>query len=278
MNYIISSIILLVVVIIIIYILSIDNNIDKIKNKLKEMFKVAKSKDINYINEADSLILLKYLKSQYGMYDNIMIPKKIFYIKENDYYIMKNIDIIGYNIVNDNIIDTSKTITIKFIPIKNELFIGQYSLFGINGNYYIIDKMDISNTLDNNKMDISNIVYTSDKNDKMDISNISDKNNKMDISNTLDKNNKMDISNISNISNKFISANIDKDINISVPISILKPIPNSIPKPKSNKHDILSKNTTTIDSSDMIPDIIHLSSDSEEIEINIKKKVTFAPL
>ena len=67
----------------------------------------------------------------------------------------------------------------KLFLIKNELFIGQYSLFGINGNYYIIDKMDISNT--------------SDKNNKMDISNTSDKNNKMNIVDTSDKNNKMDI-------------------------------------------------------------------------------------
>ena len=38
MNYIISSIILLVIIMIIIYILSIDNNMYKLKNKFKEMF------------------------------------------------------------------------------------------------------------------------------------------------------------------------------------------------------------------------------------------------
>ena len=118
MNYIISSIVLLVVVIIIIYILSIDNNIDKLKNKIKDIFKVAKSKDINYINENDSLILLKYLKTQYGTFDNIMIPKKIFYNKENDYYIMKNINIICYKIYNNTITEFPHTLTIKFIPIK----------------------------------------------------------------------------------------------------------------------------------------------------------------
>ena len=47
MNYIISSIILLVIIMIIIYILSIDNNMYKLKNKFKEMFTVAGSKDIN---------------------------------------------------------------------------------------------------------------------------------------------------------------------------------------------------------------------------------------
>ena len=29
------------------------------------------------------------------MFDNVMIPKKIFYTKENDYYIMKNILVTG---------------------------------------------------------------------------------------------------------------------------------------------------------------------------------------
>ena len=139
MNYIVSSIVLLVIVIIIIYILSIDNNIDKLRNKFKDIFKVAKSKDINYMNNKDSLILLTYLKKQYNMFDNVMIPKKIFYNKIDDYYIIKNIDMIGYKITGNNINETSQNISIKFIPINNELFIGQYSLFGLNGNYYIIN-------------------------------------------------------------------------------------------------------------------------------------------
>ena len=64
MNYVISSIILLFVVIIIIYILSIDNNIHKFKNKLKELLTVFKSKKVNYLNEKDNSNLLSYIKSQ----------------------------------------------------------------------------------------------------------------------------------------------------------------------------------------------------------------------
>ena len=143
MNYIISSIILLVIIMIIIYILSIDNNMYKLKNKFKEMFTVAGSKDINYINEHDSLILLQFLKAYYNMYDNIMIPKKIFYKKIDDNYIMKEVNIIGYKLgANNNIMNKNHIINIKFTPIKNDLFIGQFSLFGITGNYYVENSVE----------------------------------------------------------------------------------------------------------------------------------------
>ena len=145
MNYIIYSIILLFVILIIIYILSINNNIDKLLNKIKDTFKVIASKKTNYINDNDTSILLKYLKSHFLQYSNIMISKKIFYIKELDStYLLKNIEMIGYQLVNNTTIFSEKkhTLTIKFIPIKNELFIGQNSLFGINGNFYIVEEND----------------------------------------------------------------------------------------------------------------------------------------
>ena len=138
MNYIISSIILLVVVLIIIYLFSIDNNIDRFKNKIKDTCTTIKTEKTNYINESDSMILLQFLKSHYNSYDNILIPKKIFYILDKDEYTMKEFKIIGYKINNTNLFDeVNHTITVKFTPIKNELFIGRYTLFGTNGNYYI---------------------------------------------------------------------------------------------------------------------------------------------
>ena len=151
MNYIISSIILLVVVLIIIYLFSIDNNIDRFKNKIKDTCKTIKSEKTNYINESDSIILLHFLKTHYNSYDNILIPKKIFYTldKEGE-YTLKDINIIGYKINNTFSFDeVNHTITIKFIPIKNELFIGRYTLFGTNGNYYI--ETDINNMHNSNK-------------------------------------------------------------------------------------------------------------------------------
>ena len=172
MNFIISSIILLIIIIIIIYILSIDNNFHKIKNKMKELFSVLKSKNINYINEYDTHILLNFLKSHYK-YGNIMIPKKIYYVKENDYYIMKNVEIICHNVVtSDNINNVEKlTINIKFHVIKNELFIGNYTLFGLNGNYYI-ENIE-QNIKENIKENITNTIKDTIKEDKINNMNTS---------------------------------------------------------------------------------------------------------
>ena len=91
MNYIIFSIVLLVVIIIIIYILSIDNNIDKFKNKIKEVFSVVKSKKINYLNDKDNKNLLLYIKQHLKSDDNIIIPTKIYYEKTNHGYELNNI-------------------------------------------------------------------------------------------------------------------------------------------------------------------------------------------
>ena len=212
MNYIVSSIVLLVIVIIIIYILSIDNNIDKLRNKFKDIFKVAKSKDINYMNNKDSLILLTYLKKQYNMFDNVMIPKKIFYNKIDDYYIIKNIDMIGYKITGNNINETSQNISIKFIPINNELFIGQYSLFGLNGNYYIINDSIPENMPKN-------------------------------MSENMPKN---------------MSENMPKNMPKNIPDNMPKIIPDNMPKIIP---DNMPENNN---SSDMIPDIIQLSSDVDD--------------
>ena len=149
MNYIISSIILLVITIIIIYLLSIDNNIDKFKNKFNETFSTLKSTKINYLNEQDTNILLYFLKSYFQQYDNIMIPKKVFYTndKNNTGYIMEDIEIIGYTFNNNTFNENKHKITVKFILVKNELFIGRYTLFGQNGNYYIEVDNNLSHTI-----------------------------------------------------------------------------------------------------------------------------------
>jgi hypothetical protein len=159
MNYVISSIILLVITIIIIFLLSIDNNIDKFKNKIKDTFSTIKSTQINYLNEYDSNILLHFLKSHYQAYDNIMIPKKVFYTIEKDknVYVMQDIEIIGFKFNNINTFTENKhTITVKFTSIKNELFIGRYTLFGQNGNYYI--ESDSSNLPVNKILSNNNVI------------------------------------------------------------------------------------------------------------------------
>ena len=153
MNYIISSIVLLVVVLIIIYLFSIDNNIDRFKNKIKDTCTTIKTEKTNYISENDSMILLQFLKSHYNLYDNILIPKKIFYILDKDEYTLKEINIIGYKINDTFSFDEVKhTITIRFMPIKNELFIGRYTLFGVNGNYYIETDINDQQSKSNKKL------------------------------------------------------------------------------------------------------------------------------
>ncbi len=137
MNYILSSIVLLAVIMIIIYILSIDNNIDKLKNKFKELFSVAKSKKINYLNEKDNKNLLLFIKQHFNNTDNITIPTKIFYNKTESGYEMKNINIICYKYNGNNFIETPQIINILFIPFEKEHYISDQSLFGLHGNYMI---------------------------------------------------------------------------------------------------------------------------------------------
>jgi hypothetical protein len=137
MNYILSSIVLLAVIMIIIYILSIDNNTDKLKNKLKELFSVAKSPKINYLNEKDNKNLLIYIKQHFNNTDNITIPTKIYYNKTENGYEMKNINIICYNYNGKTFIETQQTINILFIPFEKENYISNQSLLGLHGNYMI---------------------------------------------------------------------------------------------------------------------------------------------
>ena len=137
MNYIISSIVLLAVIMIIIYILSIDNNADKFKNKIKELFSVAKSKKINYLNEKDHKNLLNYIKQHFYLDDNVTIPTKIFYEKTDRGFEMNNIDIICYKYYNNEFLEKPNNISILFVPHHKDNYISNQTLFGIYGNYMI---------------------------------------------------------------------------------------------------------------------------------------------
>lgn len=234
MNYIISSIVLLVITLVIIYLLSIDNNIDKFKNKFKETFSTFKSTEINYLNDIDSSILLHFLKSQYTQYDNIMIPKKVFYTGDKTGYIMKNIEIIGFTFNNNTFTENKHTITIKFITIKNELFVGRYTLFGQNGNYYIdqpinnIIEQPIDHIIEPIDHIIEPIVVKKKKTDiKQPIKSILSNKTK------LDKQPNYEHDSLGNLNRHLPRAEVWSEIN-------------------------------TTDIFDMIPDILHLSSNLEE--------------
>ncbi len=143
MNYVISSIILLAIILIIIYILSIDNNTEKIYNKFKELFSVIKSNKVNYLNEKDNVNLLNFIKSTFPQYHNIIIPQKIYYNKVDKKYEMNKINIICYNYINNGFIEYPFTINITFTPTNKDHYIGGHMLFGMLGNFHIdIDSRD----------------------------------------------------------------------------------------------------------------------------------------
>lgn len=156
MNYILSSIILLIVISLIIYVLSINNNIDKLKNKIKELFKVAKSNKINYLNEIDNKNLLIFIKNYFKTFDNIIIPDKIFYNKINNEFIMDNIKIICYKYNNNKFLESIYNITIKFIPFEKEHYISNQTLFNLHGNYIIINNTPDNIDIFQQKISINN--------------------------------------------------------------------------------------------------------------------------
>ncbi len=137
MNYIISSIVLLVVIMIIIYILSIDNNVDKLKNKLKELFIVAKSKNSNYLNEKDHTNLLNYIKHHFNSNDNVTIPSKVYYNKTDRGYEMNDINIICYKYTSNSFIEIPYKINILFVPFEKDNYVSNQTLFNYHGNYMI---------------------------------------------------------------------------------------------------------------------------------------------
>jgi hypothetical protein len=167
MNYVVSSIILLSVVLIIIYILSIDNNINKFKNKIKELLTVFKSKKVNYLNEKDNLNILNYIKSKFNSDDNVTIPTKIYYKKTEMGYEMNDINIICYKYNTNGFIEQPYKINILFVPFEKENYISNQSLLGLYGNYMIsvnmIEQLSM-NQNENQNMNQSNSVIKSTNN------------------------------------------------------------------------------------------------------------------
>ena len=135
MNYIISSIVLLSIIMIIIYILSIDNNMHKLKNKMNELFSVVKSKKVNYLNDKDNKNLLEFIKQNFNSDDNIIIPSKIFYDKTDNGFEMNNINIICYKYNNKKFDEIPYKINILFVPFEKDNYISNQTLFNLHGNY-----------------------------------------------------------------------------------------------------------------------------------------------
>ncbi len=157
MNYIISSIILLAVVLIIIYILSIDNNMAKFSNKLKDIFNTVKSNKLNFLSEKDNMNLLYFIKSSFKYDDNVIIPKKIFYTKTENGYEINDLDIICYKYNVNSFTEKPYKVNILFVPFEKDHYMSNQSLLGMHGNY----KMDIV-SFDKSITHINNEEFTND--------------------------------------------------------------------------------------------------------------------
>jgi hypothetical protein len=135
MNYVISSIILLAIILIIIYILSIDNNTEKLRNKFKEIFSVVKSNKVNYLSDKDNINLLNYLRSYFRDYQNVIIPHRIYYNIIDKKYKLNTFEAICYKYNNNILNDTTFTVNMTFIPTNKDNYIGSNMLFNMVGNY-----------------------------------------------------------------------------------------------------------------------------------------------
>jgi hypothetical protein len=139
MNYIVSSIILLSVILIIIYLLSIDNNMERFSNKLKDIFNTVKSPKLNFLSEKDNINLLNFIKNSFKYDDNVTIPSKIYYNKTDNGYEINDLDIITYKYKNNGFMENTYKINILFVPFEKAHYTSNQSLLGMHGNY----KMDI---------------------------------------------------------------------------------------------------------------------------------------
>lgn len=218
MNYIISSIILLAVVLIIIYILSIDNNMEKFSNKIKEVFNTVKSNKLNFLSEKDNMNLLYFIKSSFKYDDNVIIPKKIFYTKTENGYEINDLDIICYKYNVNSFTERPYKVNILFVPFEKDHYMSNQSLLGIHGNY----KMDIvsfDKTIVHNNEEFTNDDKPVER----------------------------------EVSEKKTSEKSQKKVRIDTNDIFIPSESISINQPKNEDTDVL----------DMIPDIIHLTSEDD---------------
>ena len=164
MYYIISTIILALVIVLLIIFYNDDNikeYFSRTKKTVDTLLTDIKTKNeklctITQLTYKDSLNILQFLKMKYN-YDSILIPKTLSYKKEEEnghvVFVFKNIKILG--ITNNNGItnETQHIITLKFIPMKNDTFISEYNLFGINGNF-ILEQTNEENIQNNDNVNI----------------------------------------------------------------------------------------------------------------------------
>ncbi len=127
--------------------LSIDNNLHKLKNKFTEITNIVKVSKMNYLNNHDNNNVLNFIKTQFKLDDNIIIPNKIYYNKTEKGFELNNINIICYKNKNNNFEESNYNINLLFIPFEKDNYYTNQTLLGKQGNYI----MKINNdNLENN--------------------------------------------------------------------------------------------------------------------------------
>lgn len=115
--------------------LSIDNNLNKIKNKFNEITNIVKVSKMNYLNNHDNNNVLNFIKTQFKSDDNIIIPNKIYYNKTEKGFELNNINIICYKNKNNNFEESNYNINLLFIPFEKDHYYTNQTLLGKQGNY-----------------------------------------------------------------------------------------------------------------------------------------------
>ncbi len=115
--------------------LSIDNNLHKIKNKFNEITNIVKVSKMNYLNNHDNNNVLHFIKTQFKSDDNIIIPNKIYYTKTEKGFELNNINIICYKNKNNKFEEFNYNINLLFIPFEKDHYYTNQTLLGKQGNY-----------------------------------------------------------------------------------------------------------------------------------------------
>ena len=103
----------LLVIFIIIIILNMNNNLEKVKQYMSNLF--INDSDYNVLSKKDTSSLYSFLNEHYK---NILLPKNINFIKNNNKYTSTFTAIINNHNVNINI---------EFIP--NDIYVSKYNMF-----------------------------------------------------------------------------------------------------------------------------------------------------
>ena len=124
----------LLIILIVIIVLNMNNNMVKVKQYMSNLF--INDNDYNVLSKKDTSTLYSFLNEHYK---NILLPKNINFIKNNNKYKSQFTAIINGSNVNINI---------EFIP--NDIYVTKYNMFGLYGSFNLINNNNNHNNNHNN--------------------------------------------------------------------------------------------------------------------------------